>query len=286
MATVTKTNIYAPFRRAEALVGSSLYWLPVSGVPVREAEKAWLRAFLLAFDAGMNEALKCRVEVFVTRRAIFPDMMDPMIANLQALNPMPGVMRVYGEKLRKAPHAREIERLVVQGKQDQLLTMGTDSGWWFVKKNADAQRGLFLGHGGMVNVWLPPDPKTAPPPFHMTEKVMKNPAFAKMDIQGAVDVTYSLADSFLPDSLKVFAPELAADPQYQGFPFALALLKSQDIMSARGEQRDEWLALAPCYLFESPADAGVLLFGKPEVDEVVLKALETLREQKLEYPTS
>lgn len=286
MATATKTNIYAPFRRADALVGSALYWIPVSGVPAREAEKAWLRQFLLAFDAGMKEALKCRVEVFVTRRSIFPDMMDPMLLNLQALNPIPGLMRVHGEKLRKAPHAREIERMVNDGKQEQLLSMGTDTGWWFVKKKADFQRGLFFGHGGMVNVWLPPDPKTAPPPFHMTEKVMKNPAFAGMDIQGTVDVTYSLADSFLPESLKTFAPEVKGDPQYQGYPFALALLKSQDIMSARGEQRDEWLKLAPCYLFESPADAGVILWGKPEVDAIVLKVLEAMREQKLEYPTA
>lgn len=282
---MTKPNPHSPFRRADALVGSSLYWIPVSGVPVREAEKTWLRQFLLAFDAGMKQALQCRVEVFVTRKAIFPDMMDPMIANLQALNPLPGVMRIYGEKLRKAPHAREIERMVADGKQAQLLSMGSDTGWWFVKKNADAQRALFLGHGGMVNVWLPPDPKTAPPPFHMPEKVMKNPAFAQMDIQGSIDVTYSLADSFLPDSLKVFAPELAGDPQYQGFPFALALLKSQDIMSARAEQRDEWLKLAPCYLFESPPDGGLLIWGKPDVDAVMLKALEAIREQKLEYPT-
>ncbi len=167
MPTVEKTNPHAPFRRADALVGSSLYWIPVSSIPPREAEKTWLRKFLLAFDAEMKNALKCRVEVFVTRKAIFPDMMDPMLINLQALNPIPGVMRLYGEKLRKAPPAREIERMVADGKQAQLLQMGSDSGWWFVKKNADFQRGLFLGHGGMVNVWLPPDPKTAPPLFHM-----------------------------------------------------------------------------------------------------------------------
>lgn len=285
MAKLENKQAYLPWRRADAMVGSCLYWLPVSAVPCRDAEKQWLRQFLAAFDAEMKAALQCRVEVFVARNAIFPDMMDPMLLNLQALNPVPGVMRVYGERLRKAPHAREIERMVNEGKQASLISMGSDMGWWFVKKKADMQRNLFLGLGGMVNVWLPPDPKTAPPPFHMPEKTMKNPAFASMDIQGAVDVTYSLADSFLPDSLKVFAPELKDDPQYQGYPFALALLKSQDIMSARGEQREEWLKLAPCYLFESPADAGLLLWGKPEIDAVMKKVLDAIREQKLEYPT-
>ncbi len=281
---MAKNEPYLPWRKADSLVGSSLYWIPVTGTPVREGEKQWLRQFLLAFDQAMKAALQCRVEVFVSRKTIFPDMMDPMLLNQQALNPIPGVMRLYGEALRKAPHAREIERLVKEGKQDQLLSMGTDIGWWFAKKQADFQRGLFFGHGGMVNVWLPPDPKTAPPPFHMPEKILKNPSFANMDVQGQVDLTYSLADSFLPNSLATFAPELKGDPQYQGYPFALALLKSQDIMSARGEQREEWLKLAPCYLFESPADAGILLWGKPEVDAAMEAALNVVREQKLEYP--
>lgn len=285
MANLENKQAYLPWRRADALAGSCLYWLPVSSVPSRDAEKQWLRQFLLAFDAEMKATLQCRVEVFVARNAIFPDMMDPMLLNLQALNPLPGVMRVYGERLRKAPHSREIERMVNEGKQASLISMGSDMGWWFVKKKADLQRSLFLGLGGMVNVWLPPDPKTAPPPFHLPEKTVKNPAFAGMDIQGAVDVTYSLADSFLSESLKVFAPELKADPQYQGYPFALALLKSQDILSARAEQREEWLKLAPCYLFESPADAGVLLWGVAGIDAVMKKVLEAMREQKLEYPT-
>ena len=105
-----------------------------------------------------------------------------------------------------------------------------------------------------------------------------------MDIAGTIAVTYSLADSFLPNSLKAFAPELKADPQYQGFPFALSLFKTEDIFGASGEQREEWLRLAPCYLMESRSDRGILLWGTLEIDAVLRKVLEALRQEKLEYP--
>ncbi len=285
MANVIETSKYLPWRRADALVGSSLYWIPISGVPCRESEKQWLRHFLLAFDHFIKEALACRVEVFVLRKAIVPDLMDLMLLNLQALNPVAGVMRAYGAPLRKVPNSHEIERIVNEGKQDTLLSMGTDIGWWFAKKKADIQRNLFLGRGGMVNIWLPPDPKTAPPLFPMPENIMKHPSFAGMDIQGAVDVTFSLADSLLPKSLEAFGPEMKADPQYQGFPFAIPLFNSQGILSARGEQREEWLKLAPCFLSESPVDAGLILWGKPEVDGVMRKAVDVMLELKMEYPT-
>jgi hypothetical protein len=284
MTASTKRDRYLPWRRAGQLVGSALYWIPISAFPCRAEEKRWLRQFLVAFDKEMGGTPQCRVEVFVHRNAIYPDMTEPMLLNLRALNPVPGVMRVYGESLRKAPAPREIVRMVNEGRVETLLSLGTDIGWWFAQKNADKQRDLFLGLGGMVNVWVPPDPKTAPPSFHMPEKVLKNPAFAGLDIAGAILVTYSFADSFLPNSLKTFAPELKADPQYQGYPFALALFKSQDILSASGEQREEWLSLARCYLIESPSDKGILLWGTLEIDGAFDKALEVVRQQKLEYP--
>lgn len=280
-----KHGDYLPWRKAEALIGSALYWIPVSAFPCRIAEKQWLQQFVLAFDQEIKAALQCRVEVFVHRDAIYPDMTDSLLLHLQELNPVPGVMRVYGEPLRKAPPSREILQIVAEGKMEKLMSLGSDIGWWFAKKNAAKQRELFFGLGGMVNVWLPPDPKTAPPPFPMPEKALKNPAFAGMDIAGTIAVTYSLADSFLPNSLKTFAPELKADPQYQGYPFALALFKSEDIFSASGEQREEWLRLAPCYLMESRSDRGILLWGRVGIDAVLQRVLEALRQQKLEYPS-
>lgn len=284
MTTPIKHDHYFPWRRADALVGSALYWMPVSAFPCRKGEKQWLQQFLLAFDQEMKEALQCRTEVFVHRDAIYPDMMEPLLLHLQELNPVPGVMRMYGEPLRKAPNPREILQIVAEGKMESLTSLGSDVGWWFAKKNASQQRDLFLGLGGMVNVWLPPDPKTAPPPFHMPERALKNPAFAGMDIMGAVAVTYSFADSFLANSLKTFAPELKADPQYQGYPFALTLFKSEDIFSAGGEKREEWLRLAPCYLVESRPDRGILLWGTPDIEDILRRVLQALREQKLEYP--
>lgn len=244
----------------------------------------WLRRFLQAFDEKMKQAMECRVEIFVHRDAIYPDMMEPMLLNLRKLNPLPGIMRMYGEPLRKALPPREIERLVAEGKMKALLSMGTDTGWWFVRKSADTQRSLFLGLGGMVNVWLPPDPVTTPPQFRLPEKVLKNPAFVGMDVAGTIQVTYSLADSFLRKSIDAFAPELKSDPQYQGYPFALVLLKSQDIFDVGGDKRKEWLNLAPCYMVESRLDKGILLWGVEEIDELITRVLEDMRQQGLEYP--
>lgn len=282
--STTKYHWARPWIRADALLGSSLYWLGVSQFPCRTAEKGWARAFLQAFDQEMQKTLQCRVEIFVHRRTLFPDLMDPFLLHARKLNPIPGLMQIYGEPLRKAPHSRDIERMVGDGEFDKLTRMGTDIGWWFARKNPDEQRSMFLGQGGMVHVWLPPDAKTAPPELKIAPKVRSHPAFAGLDLEGTRAVTYSLADSFLPNSLKIFAPDIKEDPQYQGYPFALPMLNSQDIMTVTGELRSEWLKLAPCYFFESPTDRGFLLWGVPEIDEPIKMVLEAMREQGLEYP--
>ena len=104
-------------------------------------------------------------------------------------------------------------------------------------------------------------------------------------LEAEIEFTYSLLDPFLSKSKQLFAPDLAGDPQYGGTPFAVPLFSAQDVFYARGEQRDAWLELFGAYAAESRADHGILLWGRKEIEPVILECLRLLHEQELKYPT-
>jgi hypothetical protein len=67
---------------------------------------------------------------------------------------------------------------------------------WFLAKNADAQRKEFIGHGGMLTIYLLKDPKTVAPKLSFPRIITSHPSFDD-SINSDIDELYALKGAFL-----------------------------------------------------------------------------------------
>jgi hypothetical protein len=277
---------YWPFRKAESLVGSSLFWLPVSGFPMRQPEKAWVIEFDRQFTLAMKEKLKFRQENFINFDFIYPDLMTPFLKHASEFNPVPGMLVQPSQEVFRAPTEKEIQDIIASGDASKVRNATKNIVYWLPKNKGAKQLTIFGGYGALMSIWLPPCPKTKPPDFRIPPKILENPNFKPLNIPGEIELTFALADSFLPNSLKVFAPDIKDNPQYSGMAFAIPLITSRDILTTPGDVRELWLSLMGAYLAESRDDQGLLLWGRPDIDPLVKQILEGMLEQEIIYPSA
>lgn len=90
-----------------------------------------------------------------------------------------------------------------------------DYAYWFLHKDAEAEREDFFGYGGLFSLLLKPDP-VAHPPMPAIPRIMRtHPAYSgKMEEQ--YKQAQSLKDPFLPQSKEVFGEPFREDPSYDG----------------------------------------------------------------------
>jgi len=278
-------NPWWPFRRAESLTGSSLFWLPVSNFPVRTQEKQWLLGFFALFQEGLKKALEFRQENFLNFDYIYPHLQDVFLRHSLEFNPITGMLVQPSKPVFRPPTEEQMREILESGDASPIRNAPKNIAYWLAKKKGLRQMEVFFGYGAMVSLWLPVTEKTRVPDFRLPKKALKNPAFAGLDLESEIEFTYSLRDPFLPKSKEIFAPGLAGDPQYGGMPFAVPLLSAQDIFYASGDLREAWLDLMGAYVCESRTDQGILLWGRRDIELVMLDCLRVLHEQDLQYPT-
>ncbi len=277
---------FGPFMKAEALVGSSLFWLPVTGFPMRRPEKEWTSEFERRFTQAAKDNLKLRRENFINFHYLYPDLMTPFLQHSLEFNPVPGMLiRPYQEVFR-APTEKQMQEMIRSGDVSKIGSATRDIAYWLPKNKGEKQLSVFGGFGALMSVWLPPCPKTIPPDFRIPPRVLQNPHFKPLNLLGEIELTFALLDSFLAKSLEIFAPRIKEDPQYAGMPFAVPLFTSRDILTARAEVRESWLSLMGAYLAESRDDQGLLLWVRPEVEPLVKRILEELDDQQIFYPAN
>lgn len=278
-------NPWWPFRRAESLAGSSMFWLPVSNFPMRSQERQWLLDFFALFSEGLKNNLELRQENFLNFDYIYPHLQDPFLRHMLEFNPITGMLVEPSKPPFRPPTEEQLREMLESGDASRIRNAPKNIAYWLAKKKGLRQMEVFFGYGAMLFLWLAVTDETRPPDFRLPKKVLKNPAFAGLDLESEIDFTFSLRDPFLQKSRQVFAPGMAGDPQYGGMPFAVPLLSAQDVFHARGEHRDTWLEMFGAYAAESRADQGILLWGRKEIEPVVLECLRVLHEQNLKYPT-
>jgi len=278
-----RENPWSPFRRAESLAGSTLLWLPVSGFPLRTAEKEWILRFTSLFGENLSKNLNLRQENFLNFDYIYPNLHSLFVAHAQEFFPICGILSSPSKPLYRPPGQEQIQEALESGDYSIFRTSKSVA-YWLARKKGRRQAEVFLGYGAMVSLWLPPGGGAAAPELPLHLKVFRNPLFANLDLRAEIDFMNSLNDPFLKKSKQVFAPGLDSDPQYGGMLFAVPLMSAQDIFYARGEQREAWLGLFSAYLAESRPDQGILLWCRPEIDPMLKECLEALREEKLKYP--
>lgn len=287
---IEEASLY-PWYRAPDLERFFLYWIPVVSFPVPPDQVAWQMEFLDRLVGRLRSKSGLRAEVFLQFKAATEEKTaEALQKRFAEFHPLLGLSRRPGAPLPKFPSAAEMKQdraLYFSGEKmlDVKQIMG-DYCYWFLNKADHKQREAFLGQGGLTMIFLKPDPKTAVPPLlHFSPYVRRtNPAFQMLDVDGFLAGVFSLSDGFLPKSKKLFGGGLEEEPEFAGIQFILPLLESADFFQQPAEEAGKWFELFDVYLNESPADMGLVLASKTDLDQDLLDISRNMRDEGLEYP--
>ena len=271
---------YSPWVRAhDALPDCTLFWMPVSGFPVRKHEKVWITEFLAQLSSRLSEDFILRCEIFFQYKRISAELSDPFRTYSPKCLKLMGVGRCAESDLPVMPTPEKVRELIENGEKIDIQSWIADFLIWFITKQPQQQRDLFLGHGGMMTLFLPADPKATPPKLPITPALRAAmPVFQKMDVESIVEGAFVTRNSFLEESKAMFGAGLETRPEYPGIPFVLPLLDSGHFFTATEELRSKWFELFDVYINESRKDNGIILaFQKECYEDVVLDVLDSMR---------
>lgn len=273
-----------PWRRAHGLTWCFLYWIPVTSFPVPMSQRQWLLIFLDRVSSLLGTQYDLRPEIFLQYKSLYPDLMKSFVKSSVDFGPLPGLGRKPGATIPAAIREQDIQDMM-DGKKYDFNEWVADYSYWFVNKSAKKQRELFLGYGGMTTIFLKPDPKTKAPAIPFSPAIRNYfSIFQKFDVDGLVGHTFALMDGFQEKSKKLFGDGLEDEAQLQGIRFILPLLSTQHFFNQGEETREKWFQLFDVYINESPADQGILLASKLDLEQQLIVLIKRMREENLEYP--
>lgn len=276
-----------PFVRAPAITDSSVYWMPVSQFPMLPFQREWLEKFHVRLAALLKDRQGLREELFLQFKSLYPDLIDRFTSTSSAFMPMSGMSLRPGSRPTSLPDLdavrKQVESAQKNGTGVDTKTWMPDYLHWFARKRPVEQRSGFLGHGGLMTLYIKPDPETAAP-------VVEMPGFVKSlkvyddKMQDDIQAGYSLRDAFLKKSKEVFGEAFRDDPAYNGMMFILPLLTSESLLSATPKERAVWFSVFDGYFIESQQDSGMVLALKhPDFDESMSDLLREMREAGIVY---
>ncbi|MFZ0731909.1 MAG: hypothetical protein WAM79_06265 [Candidatus Sulfotelmatobacter sp.] len=272
-----------PWRRAHGLTWCFLYWIPVASFPVPTSQRHWLMIFLDRISSLLATQFDLRSEVFLQYKVLYPNLMKIFVNSAVDFGPLPGLGRKPGSQIPPPITEQDIQDMM-DGKKYDFNEWVADYSYWFVNKSAKKQRELFLGYGGMTTIFLKADPKTKPPVIPFSPAIRNYfPIFQKFDVDGLVGHTFALMDGFQEKSKKLFGDGLEEEGQLRGIRFILPLLSTQHFFSQHEEAREKWFQLFDVYINESPADQGILLASKIDLEQHLIALTKRMREENLEY---
>jgi hypothetical protein len=272
-----------PFRRAERLERCLLYWAPVSGFPVPLGQRHWFLALWDRLSELLAQRFGLRAEVFLQLRTTQNALSAPFNRLAPEFLPVLGLGRRPGGEIRCTPTFDELDRLRRSGNRFVLEDHIADYCYWFLDKSGSRQRQAFFGHGGLTMIFLPPDP--APPPeLPELAALTARPDLPGIDMRRLHRAVHATRDSFLPRSLDLFGRGLEDHPDLPPVPFVLPLLRSEDFFGRPAEESSRWFQCFDVYVTESPADRGMLLASRLDLENHLVELLHGMRREGLRYP--
>ncbi|NYF78654.1 hypothetical protein [Granulicella arctica] len=276
-----------PFVRAQAIIDISVYWLPVSKYPMHPPQKEWIQEFHRRLAAHLKKTDALREEIFLQFKSLYPDLLDRFTETSSDYIPMTGASLIPGTTPQELPDFEAVKEQVQAASKDgtpvDVNRWMPDHLHWFVSKKPDQQRVDFFGYGGMLTLYLPPDPETTPPVIKLPKLVTSHPAYSD-SIHSEIQAVYSLRDKFLAHSKNVFGEPFRKTPSYKGLMFVLPLLTSTSLLDATVEQRATWFSVFDAYFCESKVDRGMLLALKnPAFDDELNELIRTMKEDGFVY---
>ncbi len=278
-------NEASPWVRAHVLEDCFLYWLPVSGFPVRAEERAWVVEFLRRLGDALQAAAGLRCETFFQYSEITEELGNVFLKDLTHAK-VTGWGRNGDAPLAEAPTAGELKEAQEKGEPADTQSWFANYLIWFLSKEPEKYRSLLSGHGGLLTIFLSPDPNTAAPTILITPKLRAAmPVFQRIDVNALVAGTYARRDRFLGASKELFGQGLEERPEYPGIPFVLPLLNSEHFFAAEAETRVKWFEVFDVYFRESRANKGLLLAFVSETHQTILHdVMRSMRDDGVLYP--
>lgn len=265
---------FHPWRYADKLTKCDLFWLSAVAFPIPAGQRDWLMLFVDRLAELLDKKLALRAELFWQARVIQSLLGDATMKNNMQLPPVLGLLR--------APGGQE------RGTQADSNNSSREYGYWFVDKGERRTRELFLGLGGMMMLFMKPDPAATAPKLPLSPKFRVHPMFKQLFEQIDVDrlhsQAYALLDGFQQRSKELFGAGLQDDPGFKGSRFVMPLLRTADFFEQPEEQFEKWFSLFDVYVSESPSDQGILMASRLDLKEDLAGLLDGMKEEGLEYP--
>ncbi len=276
-----------PWRRAEKLTRCHLYWIPAD-FPLSSQHRQWILAFLdeLSARLGKEQLLS---QTFLQMKAVYPNLMNDFIKTAVDFNPFFGLSRRPAAPMPPLPDMKYVEDLQKGNQPWKFGDRMPDYCYWFIGRQEQRQRQLFLGHGGLTTIFVSLDPENQPPPPRpIPPGVARSPIFAPILKQWnpahGTQTAASLKAPFLKKSKEFFAKGLEEDPQYPGLLYVLPLLTAADFFEQSDEETAHWFETFDVYVNESVADKGLLLASKESLTETLISIIGTLKEKFIRFP--
>jgi hypothetical protein len=276
------TGIY-PFHRASSIKTISTYWIGGFEYPMPFSVRLWFFTFFNLLKEAMASR-EFRQENFMRFRIVAEMQSERFLQTSLEYQPLAGYAIPPDGTMVKPPTTEDIEKAIKNG-GFKLQDWVGDYTYWFLKQQDERQRQDFFGLGGMMFLWLKPDPNTIPPDLDIPGPAQRYLDEQGQDLAATARDLYRLQDSFLEKSKQVFGAPLHDDPSYSGIPFVLPLLQARHFLEASPETLEKWFEVFNGYLIESREDTGVLLaVADPDFDPVLLSILKQMREGGTKWP--
>jgi hypothetical protein len=271
-----------PWIRAESLTRCALYWAGVSAAPMRQLEREWFLAFLLAFIRTCKEQgwMPC---YFLAVETIERFCQDRFLSESIELRAFLGYSRTPWGPLPQPISQEESDAMRKQEKPFVLSKYLKGYVQWFRRFQPEKVLPAYFGFGGATILFVPPDPATAPPLPDFSPGVKKSPllrdAFAAGDPVEEMRTLLLLKHKAFAALKSAFSKGVENHTGLNVMPILIPRLRSQDFFSLEPEVLNALFEASPVYLAESPEDRGILIASAKPIDEVLAALVSAVNEQ-------
>lgn len=283
---VDMSKALAPFRKASSVNDCHLYWIPISSWPAPNGQRAWLLEFLGKLHAVVESKTELRGEFFLDYH-VAEDFERLFLKSAIELAPFLGLARRPGTSLPKGPTQQELKDAAQGRSEFDLKKHMPTYCYWFLNQDLARLLPLFFGHGGTSMMYLAPDPGAKPPKIPYLDEIKEIfPTLPFDKLEAMSSAAASMGDGFLKKSKLLFGTGLEEEPQYDGLPFIVPLLEAGDFTRQPQQERQNWFELFELHWRESPADRGLFLASKLDIEEDIIGLLEQMKEAGHIYPVA
>lgn len=282
LTPVDRTRELRPLQRARELKHCLLYWLPVPNFPVPRQEREWLLRFLERLAGTLEKDHQLTQEVFLDAKVILPDLHDAVNRTAMEFMPIMGLTYAPGDRLPKIPTEQDMEPITSGRRKFVINEWVPDYSLWFLSRDGVRQRETFFGHGGLTMGFQKAAASTIPR-IEFTPGMRRHEVFRVLDVDRLMGSFQAMASPFQQRSKDLLGEPLRDDPQFAGLRFILPRLRATLFFSTPAAEQQKWFELFEVYVTESPADRGLLIASRPDIEEDLIGIVQTMRDEGLFY---